>query len=122
MPNLTHIIDKHEGAKKVVNILYEETAEKINAKQPNRAKKIGRRRRRWCIVLPRAGRMRCRDEGREEKVSAGNVVWCQTGGVRWSNYLQISPHAEEVAGLLRRHGGCEDTGLVWQLYAPPATR
>jgi hypothetical protein len=35
--------------KKVVNTLYEETAEKINAKQPNRAKKIGRRRRRWCI-------------------------------------------------------------------------
>jgi hypothetical protein len=36
----------------------------------------------------------CRDEGREGKVSARNVVWCQTGGVRWSNYLQISPHAE----------------------------
>jgi hypoxanthine-guanine phosphoribosyltransferase len=35
--------------KKVVNTLYEETAEKINAKQPNRAKKIRRRRRRWCI-------------------------------------------------------------------------
>jgi len=49
MPNPTHIIDKHEGAKKVINTLYEETAEKINAKQPNRAKKIGRRRRRWCI-------------------------------------------------------------------------
>ena len=32
--------------KKVVNTLYKETAEKINAKQPNRAKKIGRRRRR----------------------------------------------------------------------------
>ncbi|NAZ33706.1 MAG: hypothetical protein GU356_05420 [Pyrobaculum sp.] len=28
----------------------------------------------------------------------------------------------EAAGLLRRHGGCEDAGLVWQLYAPPATR
>jgi len=35
--------------KKVVNTLYKETTEKINAKQPNRAKKIGRHRRRWCI-------------------------------------------------------------------------
>ncbi len=35
--------------KKVVNTLYKETAEKINTKQPNKAKKIERRRLRWCI-------------------------------------------------------------------------
>ncbi len=70
--------------KEVVNTLYKETAEKINAKQPNRAKKIGRRRRRWCIAPPRAGWMRSRDEGRERKVSAGNAVWHIRGGARGS--------------------------------------
>jgi len=51
---------------------------------------VGRRQK----APPRAGRMRSRDEGREGKVSAGNAVRRQTGGVRRSNYLQISPHAE----------------------------
>ena len=49
--------------KKVVNTLYEETAEKINAKQPSRSKKIGRRRRwrrRWCIECCRL--FKARDE------------------------------------------------------------
>jgi hypothetical protein len=49
--------------KKVVNTLYKETAEKINAKQPNRTKKIGRRcrwRRRWCIECCRL--FKARDE------------------------------------------------------------
>jgi hypothetical protein len=63
----------------------------------------------------------CRDEGRWGKVSAGNAVRRQTGGVRWSNCRSLHT-PREAAGLLRRHGGCEDAGLVWQLYAPPATR
>jgi len=37
---LKHILDKHEGASEAVNTVYEEIANRINAKQPNRAKKI----------------------------------------------------------------------------------
>jgi hypothetical protein len=37
---LKHVLDKHEGAAEAVNIIYEEIAERINAKQPNRAKKV----------------------------------------------------------------------------------
>jgi hypothetical protein len=37
---LKHVLDKHEGAAEAVNTLYEEIANRINAKQPNRAKKI----------------------------------------------------------------------------------
>jgi hypothetical protein len=51
---------------------------------------VGRRQK----APPRAGRMRSQDEGCEGKVSAGNAVRRQAGGVKWSNYLQISPHAE----------------------------
>ena len=37
---LKHVLDKHQGAAEAINTLYEETAEKTNAKQPNRAKKV----------------------------------------------------------------------------------
>jgi hypothetical protein len=37
---LKHILDKHEDASEAVNTVYEEIANRINAKQPNRAKKI----------------------------------------------------------------------------------
>jgi len=37
---LKHILDKHEGAAEAINTIYEEIAEEINAKQPNRAKKV----------------------------------------------------------------------------------
>jgi hypothetical protein len=37
---LKHILDKHQGAAEAVNTLYEEIAEKTNAKQPNRARKV----------------------------------------------------------------------------------
>jgi len=37
---LKHVLDKHQGAAEAINTLYEEIAEKTNAKQPHRAKKI----------------------------------------------------------------------------------
>jgi hypothetical protein len=37
---LKHILDNHEGAAEAINTIYEEIAEEINAKQPNRAKKV----------------------------------------------------------------------------------
>jgi hypothetical protein len=37
---LKPILDKHQGAAEAINTLYEEIAEKINAKQPNRARKV----------------------------------------------------------------------------------
>jgi len=37
---LKHVLDKHQGAAEAVNTLYEEIANRINAKQPNRAKKV----------------------------------------------------------------------------------
>jgi len=37
---LKHVLDRHEGASEAINTLYEEIAKKINAKQPNRAKKV----------------------------------------------------------------------------------
>jgi len=37
---LKHVLDRHEGASEAVNAIYEETAERINAEGPNRAKKI----------------------------------------------------------------------------------
>jgi hypothetical protein len=37
---LKHVLDKHEGAAEAINTLYEEIAEKTNAKQPNKAKKV----------------------------------------------------------------------------------
>ena len=37
---LKHILDKHQGAAEAINTLYEEIANRINAKQPNRAKKV----------------------------------------------------------------------------------
>ena len=37
---LKHVLDKHEGASEAVNTLYEEIANRINAKQPNRARKV----------------------------------------------------------------------------------
>jgi len=37
---LKHVLDKHEDAAEAVNAIYEEIAERINAKQPNRARKI----------------------------------------------------------------------------------
>ena len=37
---LKHILDKHQGAAEAVNTLYEETAKRINAEGPNRAKKV----------------------------------------------------------------------------------
>jgi hypothetical protein len=37
---LKHVLDKHQGAAEAINTLYEEIANRINAKQPNRAKKI----------------------------------------------------------------------------------
>jgi len=37
---LKHILDTHEGAAEAINTIYEEIAEEINAKQPNRAKKV----------------------------------------------------------------------------------
>jgi hypothetical protein len=37
---LKHVLDKHEDAAEAVNAIYEEIAEEINAKQPNRARKI----------------------------------------------------------------------------------
>jgi len=37
---LKHVLDKHQGAAEAVNTLYEEIAEEINAKQPNRARKV----------------------------------------------------------------------------------
>jgi len=37
---LKHVLDKHEGASEVVNALYEEIAEEINAEGPNRARKV----------------------------------------------------------------------------------
>ena len=37
---LKHVLDKHEDASEAVNTVYEEIANRINAKQPNRAKKI----------------------------------------------------------------------------------
>jgi len=37
---LKHILDKHQGAAEAVNTLYEEIANRINAKQPNRVRKV----------------------------------------------------------------------------------
>jgi len=37
---LKHVLDKHEGASEAVNTLYEEIADRINAKQPNKARKV----------------------------------------------------------------------------------
>ena len=37
---LKHVLDSHEGAAEVVNALYEEIAEEINAEGPNRARKV----------------------------------------------------------------------------------
>jgi hypothetical protein len=37
---LKHILDKHQGAAEAINTLYEETAKRINAEGPNRAKKV----------------------------------------------------------------------------------
>ena len=37
---LKYVLDRHEDASEAVNTLYEEIAEEINTKQPNRAKKI----------------------------------------------------------------------------------
>jgi len=37
---LKHVLDKHEDASEAVNAIYEEIAERIDAKQPNRARKI----------------------------------------------------------------------------------
>jgi len=37
---LKHVLDKHQGAAEAVNTLYEEIANRINAKQPNRARKV----------------------------------------------------------------------------------
>jgi len=37
---LKHVLNKHQGAAEAINTIYEETAEKTNAKQPNRAKKV----------------------------------------------------------------------------------
>jgi hypothetical protein len=37
---LKHVLDKHQGATEAINTLYEETAEKINAEGPNRARKV----------------------------------------------------------------------------------
>jgi len=37
---LKHVLDRHEGASEAVNTLYEETAKRINAEGPNRAKKV----------------------------------------------------------------------------------
>jgi hypothetical protein len=37
---LKHVLDKHEDASEAVNTLYEEIANRINAKQPNRARKV----------------------------------------------------------------------------------
>jgi len=37
---LKHVLDKHEGAAEAINTLYEETADRINAEGPNRAKKV----------------------------------------------------------------------------------
>jgi hypothetical protein len=37
---LKHVLDKHEDASEAINAIYEETAEKINAEGPNRARKV----------------------------------------------------------------------------------
>lgn len=37
---LKHVLDRHEGAAEVVNALYEEIAEEINAEGPSRARKV----------------------------------------------------------------------------------
>jgi len=37
---LKHILDKHEDAAEAMNAIYEEIADRINAKQPNRARKV----------------------------------------------------------------------------------
>jgi len=37
---LKHVLNRPEGASEAVNTIYEEIAERINAKQPNRAKKV----------------------------------------------------------------------------------
>jgi len=37
---LKHVLDKHQGAAEAVNALYEEIAERIGTKGPNRAKKV----------------------------------------------------------------------------------
>jgi hypothetical protein len=37
---LKHVLDKHEGASEAVNTVYEEIADRINAKGPNRARKV----------------------------------------------------------------------------------
>jgi hypothetical protein len=37
---LKHVLDRHEDAAEAVNAIYEEIAERINAKQPNRARKV----------------------------------------------------------------------------------
>jgi hypothetical protein len=37
---LKHVLDRHEDAAEVVNALYEEIAEEINAEGPNRARKV----------------------------------------------------------------------------------
>jgi hypothetical protein len=37
---LKHVLDRHEDAAEVVNAIYEEIAEEINAEGPNRARKV----------------------------------------------------------------------------------
>jgi hypothetical protein len=65
-----------------------------------------------CPVEARAVR------GRSLPETPFGVRLAESGGLTTCRAL----HTREDAGPLRRHGGCEDAGLVWQLYAPPATR
>jgi len=52
-------------------------------------------------------------------VAFRGVRLAESGGLTTCRSLHTP---REAAGLLRGHSGCEDAGLVWQLYAPPATR
>jgi len=37
---LKHVLNRHEGAAEAVNAIYEETAERINAEGPKRAREV----------------------------------------------------------------------------------
>jgi hypothetical protein len=103
--------------KKVVNTLYEETAEKINAKQPNRAKKIGRRRRRWCIECCRLFKARDEELARGASsppmfIDEAHYYFPQEGV--WDDFNKEAA----VINKLTRLGRVRKMGVVFATHSP----
>ncbi len=110
--------------KKVVNTLYKETAEKINAKQPNRAKKIGRLRRwrrRWCIECCRLFEARDEEPARGAAPSPTFIFideayyYFPQEGAREDFNKEV---VEAVINKLTRLGRVRRMGVVFATHSP----